>query len=128
MATPDIAESSTETRSVVHRLKHTWSISNFSHLANTESEYPSIYSEVFQYPQDRRIEFYLQLYPSGTDATMKDYISVYLHSQLKVEGALVLVQCKLSLLNGRNEVGYSKGKGQLSLSLPLKLLIYSFKR
>lgn len=114
MATIDVEESGTFTRSDMHRLKHTWEIEHFSHfyvenLKSTDPEYPCIYSEQFQCSKDKRIEFYIQLYPNGEDEANKDYLSVYVYFIFK-QTVQVQVKHKLSVLNVNNEIGLSSGK------------------
>lgn len=123
MATPGIEESGTETSSVMHLLKHTWLITNFSHFVDAERinpEYPSFRSVKFQCSQDERMEFYLELFPNGKYAESSEYISVYLHVQFKEE-AQVQIECLLSLLNPSNEKAIFGGK-----SHSLKIVVSPF--
>ena len=69
--------------------------SKFFEYPNSQPKYPRVVSTNFYPSKDRRLQFYLAIYPRGKDEESKDHLSIYLYAVFTDPDISVLVdeQC-----------------------------------
>jgi len=95
-ASTAVAKSWSHTKVKIIKVRHTWTISNFSFLAE------ALNSSKFSAEGYDRIKWYLRLYHQGASKESEDYVSLFLH--LDSEGEIdVRAKLSFSILNAKQE-------------------------
>lgn len=68
----------TDTKLRVDKFAHMWTIDNFVYQQN-EHQNTVIESTKFHSPNNEKMAFFLELYPSGIDEESENHVSVYLN-------------------------------------------------